>query len=76
MYTNALLIHPRVADWRRADAFLLEAGDVLVGVVRDVGTVLVHTGQDEVVLIGTGRGVGKCQGLEAGDDDKGELHLV
>lgn len=76
VYTDALLIHPRVADGRRADAFGLEAGDVLVGVVRDVGTVMVHAGQDEVVLIGPGRGVGKCQGLEASDDDKGELHLV
>lgn len=75
--TNALLIHPRIADWRRADAFLLEGGDVLVGgVVRDVGSILVHPGQDEVVLIEPGAGVGKCQGLEARNDDKGEVHIV
>lgn len=76
VYTDALLIHPRIADWRRADACLLEGGDVLVGVVRDVGTVMVHPGQDEVVLIEPGMGVGKCQGLEARNDDKGEVHIV
>ncbi|KAL2280727.1 hypothetical protein FJTKL_12254 [Diaporthe vaccinii] len=76
VYTDALVIHPRIADWCRADAFLLEGGDVLLGVVRDVGSILVHPGQDEVVLIEPGARVGKCQGLEARNDDKGEVHIV
>lgn len=70
VYTHALLIHPRIADWRRADALLLEAGDVLVGVVRDVGSIVVYPRQDEVVLIGPGMRVGKCQGLEATNDEE------
>lgn len=70
VYTNALLIHPRIADWCRADALLLEAGDVLVGVVRDIGAILVYPRQDEVVLTSPGMRVGKCQGLEARNDEE------
>lgn len=76
MYTDALLIHPRIANGRRADAWLLEAGDVLVGVVRDVGTIVVYPRQDEVVLIEPSMGVGKYQGLEARNNEKGEVHIV
>lgn len=72
--TNTLLVHPRITDWCRADALLLEAGDALVGVVGDVGTILVYPRQDEVVLASPGMRVGKCQSLEARDDDERGEH--
>lgn len=72
--TNALLVHPRITDRCRADALLLELGDILVGVVGDIGTILVYPRQDEVVLTGPGMRMGKYQSLQARDHDEGEVH--
>lgn len=72
--TNTLLAHPRITDWFWTGACLLEAGDALVGMVRDVGAIVVYPRQDEVIFTSPGLRVRKCQALEARDDNEGEEH--